>query len=56
VFRLFDRNYFRWYLDHGTELALALSLVALAVDLDRDPSLVSAHPGSYSAGWFAVVG
>ena len=56
VFRLFDRNYFRWYLDHGAVLALALSLIALAVDLDRDPTLVAAHPGRYSAGWLAVVG
>jgi hypothetical protein len=55
-FRLFDRNYFRWYLDHGAALALALSLVALAVDLDRDPTLVSAHPSRYSAGWGAIVG
>ena len=43
VFRLLDHNYFRWYLDHGAELALALSLVALAVDLDRDPTLVAAN-------------
>jgi hypothetical protein len=56
VFRVFDRNYFHWYLDHGVELALGLSLVALAVDLDRDPTLVAAHPGRYSAGWFALVG
>ena len=56
VFRLFDRNYFRWYLDHGAVLALGLSLVALAVDLDRDPTLVDSHPGRYSAGWLAVVG
>ena len=56
VFRVFDRNYFHWYLDHGAELALGLSLVALAVDLDRDPTLIAAHPGRYSAGWFTVVG
>lgn len=56
VFRIFDRNYFRWYLDHGAELALALSLVAIAVDLDRDPYLVAADPGKYSGGWFAIVG
>jgi hypothetical protein len=56
VFRLLERNYFRWYLDHGAELALALTLVALAVDLDRDPTLVSAHPDNYAAGWLAVVG
>jgi hypothetical protein len=56
VFRLLGGNYFRWYLDHGALLALGLSLVALAVDLDRDPTLIAAHPGSYAAGWFAVVG
>jgi hypothetical protein len=56
VFRVLDRNYFHWYLDHGAELALGLSLVALAVDLDRDPTLVAAHPSRYSAGWLAVVG
>jgi hypothetical protein len=56
VFRVFDRNYFHWYLDHGAELALGLSLVALAVDLDRDPTLVAAHPSRYSAGWFELVG
>jgi hypothetical protein len=56
VFRLFDHNYFHWYLDHGAELALGLSLVALAVDLDRDPTLVAMHPGNYSAGWLELVG
>lgn len=56
VFRVLDRNYFHWYLDHGAELALGLSLVALAVDLDRDPTLVAAHPSRYAAGWWAVVG
>lgn len=56
VFRVLDHDYFRWYLDHGAELALGLSLVALAVDLDRDPTLVAAHPSRYSAGWLALVG
>ena len=56
VFRLLDHNYFRWYLDHGAELALGLTLVALAVDLDRDPTLVAAHPGNYAAGWLTVLG
>lgn len=56
VFRIFDRDYFRWYLDHGAELALALTLVALAVDLDQDPYLVAADPGKYLGGWFAIVG
>jgi len=56
VFRLFDRNYFRWYLDHGAVLALALSLVALAIDLDRDPTIIAADPSGYAAGWIAVPG
>ena len=56
VFQLFDRNYFRWYLDHGAELALALSLVALAVDLDRDPTIIAADPGNYAAGWLTIPG
>lgn len=56
AFRFFDRDYFRWYLDHGAQLALGLSLVSLAVDLDRDPTLVEAHPGKYTAGWLAVLG
>jgi hypothetical protein len=56
AFRLFDHNYFRWYLDHGTLIALAFSFVAIAVELDREPSLVAAHPGSYTAGWFAILG
>jgi hypothetical protein len=56
VFRLLDHDYFRWYLDHGAELALGLSLVALAVDLDSDPTLIAADPGNYAAGWLALVG
>ena len=56
VFRLLDHNYFRWYFDHGAELAIGLSLVALAVELDGDPTLIAADPGNYAAGWLALVG
>ncbi len=56
VFRHFHRHYFRWYIAQGALISLAISVVAVAVELDQDRSLISTHPGKYAASWMAVPG
>jgi hypothetical protein len=56
VFRLFDANYFRWYLANGPLIQLLVTGFAVAVDLEREPRLISTHPGEYLASCFAVGG
>ena len=47
AFRLLDLNYLRWYINQGPLIALAVAGVALAVELDRLPNLIAAHPSLY---------
>lgn len=56
VFRLLDLNYFRWYLAAGPVIQLLVTFVAVAVDLEREPRLVSTHPGEFAASCLAVGG
>jgi hypothetical protein len=56
VFRLLDLNYFSWYVTNGALIQLLVAGVAVAVDLESEPKLVSIHPGEYLASCFAVVG
>ena len=56
AFRLFDRNYFDWYLSHGSLIAIAIAVVAVAVELDQRPNLISAHPAMYLGGWLEIPG
>jgi hypothetical protein len=56
LFRLFDRNYFDWYLTHGSLIALVVAVIAVAVELDQRPNLISAHPAFYLGGWLEIPG
>jgi hypothetical protein len=56
VFRLFDGNYFRWYLTAGPLIQLVVAGFALAVDLERHPLLISANPAMFLGEAFAVAG
>ncbi len=53
---LLDANYVHWYVANGAELALVLTVFALAVKLDDERGLVSAHPAQYVGAWFAFFG
>lgn len=56
AFRLFDVNYFHWYISQGALIALAVAGVAVAVELDQIPHLIAAHPGKYAGAWLEVPG
>jgi hypothetical protein len=58
LFRVaFDLSYFRWYLDNGTLLTLALALVTVAwPDLNELRNLVSPHPLRYLQAWSGLFG
>ena len=57
IFRfLLDSDYVHWYVANGGTLALVLTVFALAVNLDDEPGLVSAHPAQYVGAWFAFFG
>jgi hypothetical protein len=56
VFRYFGASYFDWYVANGSKLALALTLLSLAVKLDDEPGLIAAHPTNYVASWLAFFG
>lgn len=56
VFRHFDRQYLRWYAAQGPLISVAVSAIAVVVDLDQDRNLISAHPGKYAGAWGAVPG
>lgn len=56
VFRLFDLNYFRWYLASGALIQLLVAGVAFAVDIEHEPKLISTHPGEYVGACFALIG
>lgn len=56
VFRLFDHNYFSWYLANGALIQLLVTGVAVAVDLESEPKLISTHPGEFLGACFAVIG
>jgi hypothetical protein len=43
VFRLNQVDYVRWYIENGSVVALVMSIMSLAVELDRMPGLVSAR-------------
>jgi hypothetical protein len=56
VFRLFEVNYFNWYVTNGSKLALALTIFSLAINLDDEPGLIAAHPTNYVSAWFTFFG
>jgi hypothetical protein len=56
VFQLLDVNYFRWYLENGPWIALVVSGVAVAVDLEREPGLISIHPATFLGSCFQLTG
>jgi hypothetical protein len=43
-FSALDANYFEWYLSAGFAVALLFGVVVVAIDLDRSPGLIAAHP------------
>jgi hypothetical protein len=53
-FSVFDTNYFRWFLENGALIAIVFGFVSLAIDLDRNPSLVSADPLTYLLAAFTL--
>lgn len=55
VFRTLGENYFRWYLENGAVIAVALAFVSVLMELDRVPNLVSAHPLGYMGAWAQVL-
>jgi hypothetical protein len=56
VFQLLDVNYFRWYVANGSWIALVVGGVAVAVDLERVPGLISVYPATFLAGCFELIG
>jgi hypothetical protein len=56
AFRLFDGNYFQWYIAQGPLIALAVAGVSVAVELDQIAPLIAAHPAKYAAAWLEVPG
>jgi hypothetical protein len=56
VFRLFGVSYFHWYLEQGPLIALVVAGVAVAVELDRLPNLISAHPSRFLGACFEMAG
>ena len=56
VFRLFDADYFRWYLATGPVIQLLVTAFALAIDLERWPNLISAHPSDYLGACERLIG
>jgi hypothetical protein len=53
----FDLSYFRWYVDNGTLLNLALALVTVAwPDLNELRNLISPHPLRYLQAWSGLFG
>lgn len=57
LFRLaLDRNYFGWYIAHGANVALLLTVFSIAVELDDEPNLVAADPSDYVGAWLAFLG
>jgi hypothetical protein len=56
AFRVFDLNYFRWYLASGALIQLVVAGVAVAVDLEGEPKLISTHPGEFLGACFALIG
>ena len=56
VFRLLDVNYFRWYVENGALIQLLVGGIALVIDLESEPKLISVHPGEYLASAETVIG
>jgi hypothetical protein len=56
VFRLFDADYFGWYLANGPLIQLLVTAFALGIDLERYPDLISAHPSDYLAACGTIFG
>jgi hypothetical protein len=56
VFRkVFNTNYFRWYVDNGTILALVLATAAVGLNLDAEDGLISSRPYRYFLSWMQIV-
>ena len=55
AFRLFGLNYFHWYLASGPLIQLVLTGIAVAVDLEREPRLISANPAEFFGGCLALI-
>ena len=49
-------DYIHWYVANGAKLALVLTVLSLAVKLDDEPGLISAHPAQYVGAWLAFLG
>ena len=47
IFRAFDSNYLRWYIDNGSTIALATAFLTLVIELEYYEGLISAHPLVY---------
>lgn len=56
VFRkVFNTNYFRWYVHNGTILALVLATAAVGLNLDAEDGLISSRPYRYFLSWMQIV-
>jgi hypothetical protein len=49
VFELFDLDYLDWYVSAGPLIQFVVAGLAIAVDLERHPRLISADPGEFLA-------
>lgn len=56
VFALLGGNYFTWYLNSASVIALVFSALSLGVSLDAFPMLISAEPLGYFMGLLDVGG
>jgi hypothetical protein len=54
VFRSFDVQYFRWYVENGALINLAFSFISLAVVLDAYRDLISSNPLRYLSSCLAL--
>jgi hypothetical protein len=55
VFEWIGSDYVDWFIDNGTLIALIFALISAAVDLDRYPHLISAHPSLYGGACAELV-
>jgi hypothetical protein len=46
-FAVLGEDYFGWYLASGFIVTLVFGVVGIAVDLDRYPGLIAAHPFTF---------
>jgi hypothetical protein len=56
VFDAFGGDYLRWYLENGALIQLVISGLAIGVDLERYPLLISCDPNEFVAEVWEIAG